>query len=804
MPERPTAAFAACLEAAHQAAPAMMRCLGDRAVERLRMQGDLCADKLQREQLGTALRLLMREQFNLERQFPGDLRTMIDQAQRPQAETRTLSALRFEDLELMGEEQVNEKVELARTQQATLAAVEHQLGEFNGLISAALGLPYTQPDRNPLRPETYVQALRATVARFPVDPVVRLIWLQSLGESLGDELKTFYEQRSQAFKAQGIRVGGFNVINRGGATAGGASSGNAGAAGVQGASGRGTFTGGGANMPESPGAGWGGMPPVPGATPGAPGIEASQLLNLRLLHQLLTTPSRHAPLPDPGRAAAWGAGSAWPTLGETAFPAFGPVASAPAPYPGAEANPSFDHTVPAALDALAGMEQVESLIDRLPRPRTAPGTAGASASRDWAIELSAEVVRIMIERIAGDTRLLPDIREAVKALQAPLIRLAGSDPRFFSEHDHPARQLLEVITQRGLPWRSTEEPGYAAFLGPLMRTVVRLSESADRTEDFAEQLTRLQKDWAAHEAHERQQREQAVQALLLAEQRQVLAEKLAAEFAVEPSAHLLPHTVKAFLAGPWAQVVAHARLSDTSGSSDPGGYHGAVRELMWSVLPVLAGRNKARLVRTVPNLVNTLRSGLALIAYPEAQVQAFLDALAVMHDEILRPSGMRRAPQAQPISREELDRRFDAQATQPWLAPQEAQHSGFMDESAVLADSVSAQTTEERPHAGDVQPPSDEAGQATLPMAQADFEVGQWFELHIEGQWRRVQLIWRSPQGRLFMFSGMRGSNHSMSRRALEAGLQAGTVRWLSEHSLVDGALDAVTQTALRNSVDRR
>ena len=41
-----------------------------------------------------------------------------------------------------------------------------------------------------------------------------------------------------------------------------------------------------------------------------------------------------------------------------------------------------------------------------------------------------------------------------------------------------------------------------------------------------------------------------------------------------------------------------------------------------------------------------------------------------------------------------------------------------------------------------------------------------------------------------------------MTGRLLGKMLKGGTLRMISSHGLVDGALDAVAQTALRNSID--
>ena len=89
-------------------------------------------------------------------------------------------------------------------------------------------------------------------------------------------------------------------------------------------------------------------------------------------------------------------------------------------------------------------------------------------------------------------------------------------------------------------------------------------------------------------------------------------------------------------------------------------------------------------------------------------------------------------------------------------------------------------------------------------MTDAGLPPGAWVEMLIDGGWARYQVTWASPHGTLFMFANAAGKTHSMTRRLLDKMLQAGTLRMISGQAVVDGALDAVAQTALRNSLDIR
>jgi hypothetical protein len=80
--------------------------------------------------------------------------------------------------------------------------------------------------------------------------------------------------------------------------------------------------------------------------------------------------------------------------------------------------------------------------------------------------------------------------------------------------------------------------------------------------------------------------------------------------------------------------------------------------------------------------------------------------------------------------------------------------------------------------------------------------LGSWVELLSTGQWTRIQLTWASPHGTLFLFTNAAGATQSMTRRSCDKLVAAGNLRVVSGLPVVDGALNAVAQMALRNSID--
>lgn len=467
----------------------------------------------------------------------------------------------------------------------------------------------------------------------------------------------------------------------------------------------------------------------------------------------------------------------------------------------------FTHTVPASLEALEDMKLVEPMMKRLTErarkasPALAPGKVGgeaARAARDavrskaLGRQLGEEVVRLMLENLMQDSRMLPAVRQNLKALEPVLLRLSYTDPRFFSEKKHPARQFLDKFTSRSLAFTSEEEEGYARFQKTLDNAVQVLMGGEGDANAFARLLRKLEEGWVQDEAQHRQRAEEAARALLHAEQRNMLAQRLAVDFLERTDNKRVPELVVNFLRGPWAQVVAESQLRGPDGTQDADGYLALVDDLIWSVQLRLTRRHRARLVDMVPQMLVKLRQGLQRIDYPEDRIPPFFDGLISIHEQAFEAGRgavseaggtSAESPEAEPAVPELADDGF-------WMADDEAADSGFLHEQA------------------DIAPPPAEAPQAAAPVVREDWTAetlgtGSWVNLALDGVWVRAQLTWASPHRTLFMFTSAGGAAHSMSRRTMDRLRDTGLIQLVSDGHVMDNALDAVAQAALRNDLEK-
>ena len=457
-------------------------------------------------------------------------------------------------------------------------------------------------------------------------------------------------------------------------------------------------------------------------------------------------------------------------------------------------GPSFVHTVPLSLTALEDMDLIEPLLQRLrqrPAPSASPDAPRAAelpvvTGQNLGRLLGQEVVRLMLDNLTQDERLLPAIRQQIGQLEPSLTRLSQSDPRFFSDKQHPARLLLESITQRSLAYASQNDDGFSDLLRSVRGAVRSLARVEATDEVFARLLKRLRRRWEEDDARKNQRRVEAARALMHAEQRQLMAERLAAEFQQRMQDKDVPEFAQRFLTGPWAQALAEFRLSTGVPGVDGESLDTVADDLIWSLQPALIRRDVDRLARLVPRLLAQMRQGLQGIDYPVELTGQFFDALISLHEKAFDTPTLTADPQPpepQALAEEGVEEGLDGD-TQPaalpddtfWMAGKEAEDAGF----------VEADTGPD--------------GLDGLSVVELDLSTGTWVDLKTQGEWVRAQLTWTSPRGGLFMFISASGLAHSMTRRTLDRLLSTDALRIVSRGGVVESALDAVAQQALLNA----
>jgi hypothetical protein len=778
--QKPQPAYQACLDEGLRQASGLIQQWCSRLQDTLHARAKALAGAPSAHAVLQAIAALRRSSILIEHDFVAELKqTMMDDTllipvKKTAKPLRSLSSLSFDDLELMENHQVQETVERARLEQIVRLSCNAALSGFSARLSTLQGFEMVKADRNPLRPDIMVQTLLKVLEGKVLLPEARSCLLLDGSQILGDELESFYRAMDGWLVRQGVVPAAYSVVA----------------------------------SPES-------LTKKTAATPEPPMSQPQPLASAHQAFRSGNFPAEHD--------AVQGERKKLLTLDHLRRLLAGdyePLKERNSSFAALSEDqglhPDFSPTLPAAMDVLTELHQ-EGLAVPANQARPAPPLPVAqlrahlkTESRSLGQSLAVEVVGLMIDQIAHDERLLPPVRKIIANSESAFLRLAATDTRFFSDKAHPARKLLDTVTSASLGYASETAPGFSRFMENLQAIAPLLTEEhAGDAQHFATLLEEFERKQARNTPEYHQAQLRAVQALLQAEQRNLLAEKMAAQLKARSDFFHGNRIITAFLTGPWAQVMARERLLAGEGdAAAPAVFKLMLDDLFWSLDLAKVAGHRQQLLRMIPGMLRLLREGLKSIDYPLDKATPFFEELMAIHqiglrfqpDHVPTPAAEPAPPPAS-SGRHALEKLFevpdDAPESQTWLAPTEAQHSGFMQDW----DSTTEPATDESAP-GQSSQQAQAAGAPGAAQPEVELKLGAWVDMLVDMQWSRAQLVWISPEDTLYMFTSQSGRKHSMTKRVLQHLLMLGFVKVVSAQGVLDRALDSVARTAMRNSMD--
>lgn len=717
----------------------------------LRDSRSLSGPPVDRAHIVQAIEALQRNALQYQKAFVDALRAqVIEGLKEQQDDGAAASVAATGGLQLMDESRVEEDIEISRAMRVIDTVAEWELRELQTFTSTLIGQTHVSAESNPLRPLMYATALwQAACVVTPV-PLQRAAVLRASAGALAALLKNAWAAACTRLESQGIEPGIYRTT-----LLPGSASAYREAPTVEAA--RATAMGGLlASMPsETPRTmadvdsaldratrmgGRSGGGPGGRAEPFSPELEAALL---RLDELLRPMPAPRAP---------------------SAAPVGGAASSSP---------------LPAATGGMLGG------TPRLMGEHRAALLASASDTLD---RQTIELMSRLFEVILSDLRLPEAFRSVVARLQGSALRVALRDPSMMESPTHPVWQLVDRIGTASTAYSHVTDKRLVALLAFCQAVAEDLARagSPDATL-YTRALARVeaflgeQFQWQLREA------QPTIEALERAERRDILEQHLAQRLAEQMAPMRTPPAVRRFVGSAWARVMAESMLRFGEDAEPTRGYIKAVDELLWSVQLPDHPQSRQRLLALLPNLLQRIRAGMASIALPDAEQQAVLDELMAIHTEALRPGGSTAAAPLGPRSghgtltpaeivqgmRDEVLPERD-----PYAPPDSVIDLGSME--TVPAELMMAPA-----------PP-----RADTPERQVDaMTPAAQYRMFVQRRWQRVQLLWRSAQGRMFLFTSDNPQRrHSITRRALERLTEAGLVQPPSQTSLTQRAVEVLVR----------
>ena len=389
-----------------------------------------------------------------------------------------------------------------------------------------------------------------------------------------------------------------------------------------------------------------------------------------------------------------------------------------------------------------------------------------------------ELVALLFQSILTEDRLPASLRVWFARLQMPTLRVAIAEPDFFSSEEHPARRLIDRMGACVMGFEGDTEV-VGSPLEVEIKRVVQVVEAFPDTgrRVFQTVLNEFEKFLEGYFQDRDDTTRMGVSLAQQVEQRETLAIQYTIELRKMLSEVPVQDGVREFLFHIWADVLATTAVRHGPNSADVRSVRDAATELLWTASAKTTREERAEVIRRLPPLLGTLRTGMGAAGMsPQRQD----DALRSLNLALTAAFGAR-AVAISPQQLEQLKRRLE---TIEELLPDE----DFEIDDAWVMDEASHQ------HEG-LEIVS-EGGSMPDPdmLAWAErLRTGESFMLDYRGRHEPVRLSWQGMHRQLSLFTAGNGRCVLFQKARLAAFLQAGLLVPAQEESLTAAA----TRTAL-------
>jgi hypothetical protein len=252
-------------------------------------------------------------------------------------------------------------------------------------------------------------------------------------------------------------------------------------------------------------------------------------------------------------------------------------------------------------------------------------------------EDAINLVELLFGFILDDKNLSSTMKALIARLQIPFIKVAMLDKALFNSSEHPARLLLNELATSALGWNKSK----GAQRDKLYAKIEHIIDTI--TTEFDDDIALFQQmlvDLIAFNESEQRRARLVEQRTLTAEQgraksesarRHVEDELVAKIQRAEATGHELPVVVTRFLGQAWSDVLFLICLREGKEGEQWRRAMTLVDNLLWSVSPLKTTEQRQRLLKVMPLLLTSLRSGLQQIGHSEFDTSELFEQLEALH-----------------------------------------------------------------------------------------------------------------------------------------------------------------------------
>jgi hypothetical protein len=350
----------------------------------------------------------------------------------------------------------------------------------------------------------------------------------------------------------------------------------------------------------------------------------------------------------------------------------------------------------------------------------------------------------------------PDIPDSIKALigklQLQIFKASMQDPQIFTNPDHPIRRFVDELADVGVKRQQSLRQGDPVY--ERISTIVNnLHQNFDVDPHAIERANHQLSAFIQAE-------EDSAQGVIfdsvveVQQQEEVEMGESMAAFEVDRrfAGKMYLRKIKEFVRTHWQTVLAKDYLVDGEDGEQWKADLATLDELLWSISPTEAAKDRPKLLKLLPTLLARLNAGLDRVGVSQETREPYFQVMVAVHTSLLRPAKSKGAQEAN----DELEAQPVATASDP---------------------------------------------RAKLRKRTTTIERGQWIEMTDEdGTVQRCRLSWVSPLKETFVLKNY-DTKEAVTLTAEEFQMLEGEgrIKLIEEHSLTERSI----QGAIMGMLDK-
>jgi hypothetical protein len=371
-----------------------------------------------------------------------------------------------------------------------------------------------------------------------------------------------------------------------------------------------------------------------------------------------------------------------------------------------------------------------------------------------------ELVALMFQSILQEDRIPTGVRVWFARLQMPVLRVALAEPDFFNKLDHPARRLIDHMGSCVLGF-DTSGISSSALETEIKRVVQVIEQYPDTGERVYTKVYEEFQAFLKQHLTEKPNTQRVTGIAQQLEQRETLTIQYTIDLRDQLKDMPVRDEVREFLYKVWAEVLAVSAVRQGPQHDETLRLKKTASELIWAASAKPNRTDRARVIATLPALMQSLRNGMTLMGLvpttQEAHIKLISDTLA---DAFMSKT-------------QAID---DAQIQA--LASHLAHLEDYISDDDINDLPLDAQTIEDLLgiDATDLDVITGAGGSNSAVMLEwvRELALGSWFTLDHNGKIAQVQYVWRSPLQHLHLFASGVGGSYLFQSNRLAGYLQKG------------------------------